>query len=297
MIHAIWRQAKADLLSRRGQSALILLTIASAAALLTMGVVTLSSVQQPFERTFEARGEVIVGEGLLEWTGKSPGDDLVVSVNDQTLTLHIVGTYLEMNNLGRMAMGGLDTLRQAVPDAEAQGYHIKVQEDTDVQALVTAIEKASDGRLLGEAVDTTPPGEILRLRVVVGSLAAALNLIALVSIFNATWMAVRERIRDFGVFKAVGMTPAQVTATVLVGAGALVVIVTLVGLPVGVWATHAALVGLGRMFGFPGTIPLAINWIGLALVPIGALAIAALGSALPARWAARMKVAEVLRYE
>jgi len=40
-----------------------------------------------------------------------------------------------------------------------------------------------------------------------------------------------------------------------------------------------------------------INWTGLALLIPATLAIAALGAYLPARWAARIAPADVLRYE
>jgi putative ABC transport system permease protein len=242
-------------------------------------------------------GEVVVGEGLLRLTGKSVGDDLSVQVAGRPLTLHITGTYPEMNNGGRMALGALETLRQVMPDAAVQGYYVRVRQGTDVQTLVAVVESASGSQLLGEAVDLSPPDDILRLRVVVGTLSAVLTLIALMSVFNATLMAFRERRRDFAIFKAIGLTPGQVAGTVLVGTGSLVVAATVVGLPLGVWASYTAISSLASGFGFTRDIPLAINWLGLAAVPVGALLIAAAGSALPARWAARLKVAEVLRYE
>ncbi len=255
----------------------------------------------PFEitsgRMFAAPGEVVAGEGLLRLTGKSIGDDLPVEVDGHPFTLHITGTYAEMNNSGRMALGALETLQAVMPDAAPRQYYVKVKSGTDVKALVHAVEAATGSQLLGEAVDPNPPDEVVRLRVVVATLSAMLTLIALVSVFNAALMASRERMRDFGIFKAVGLTPAQVAGTVLVGTSSLVVAAALVGLPLGVWVTYATISGLAGNFGFTRSIPLAINWLGVACVPVGALLVAAAGSALPARWATRLKVAEVLRYE
>ncbi len=53
-MRAIWRQAKADLYSRRTQSALILLTLIAAATLITAGLAAANSVRALFERAFAA---------------------------------------------------------------------------------------------------------------------------------------------------------------------------------------------------------------------------------------------------
>ncbi len=248
-------------------------------------------------RMFAAPGEVVAGKGLLRLYGKSIGDDLPVEVDGHRFTLHITGTYTELSEGGRMVLGALDTLQQVVPGAAPRQYYVKVKPGADVKALVQAVETTTGSQLLGEAVDPNPPDDVLRLRTVVASLSAVLALVALVSVFNASLMASRERVRDFGIFKAMGFTPVQVAGTVLVGTGSLVLAATLVGLPLGVWVTYATISGLAPGFGFTRSIPLAINWLGVACVPVGAFLIAAAGSALPARWAARLKVAEVLRYE
>ena len=53
-MRAIFRQAKADIFSRRLQSSLILLTIIAATTLLTLALTTLRSASGPFDRTFRA---------------------------------------------------------------------------------------------------------------------------------------------------------------------------------------------------------------------------------------------------
>ena len=165
------------------------------------------------------------------------------------------------------------------------------------QLQQAGVGKASGDRLMGEAIDHTPPRQILLLRPVIAGLALVLNLIALLSVLNSALMGVRERARDLAIFKAVGLTPKQVIAVVLVGVITLALVAIVVGVPVGIGLTYGAFVGLARMQGFTRPMPFIVNWIGLALTPFGICLVAMLGAALPAHWAARINVVNLLRYE
>ncbi len=250
-------------------------------------------------RMFQSPNEAVAGEGLLRMAGKSVGDELSVGTASGPLVLKIVGvtSLTGLDNSSRIFLASMDTLRQLGSDAEPLIYRVNLREDSDAKTFVMAVEKDTDGLLLGEVVDHTPPREILLLRPVVAGLALALSLIALMSVLNSVLMGVRERVRDLATFKAVGLTPGQVMSTVLVGAVALALVAIVVGLPVGVVFTYGAFVGLARWQGFTRAMPFVVNWLGLALVPFGMLLVAALGAALPARWAARIKVVDLLRYE
>jgi ABC-type lipoprotein release transport system permease subunit len=54
---------------------------------------------------------------------------------------------------------------------------------------------------------------------------------------------------------------------------------------------------LSNSTGGPPNIQISINWWGLALLIPATALVAALGAYVPARWAARVPAAEVLRYE
>ena len=109
----------------------------------------------------------------------------------------------------------------------------------------------------------------------------------------------RERARDTAVLKALGMTPAQVLAMVAAGAVALGIAGGLLGLPAGVAVyramMQAAETGLGRHL--PESVFVVFSAPGLLLLALAGVAVALLGSLLPARWAARTRVAEVLHSE
>jgi putative ABC transport system permease protein len=109
----------------------------------------------------------------------------------------------------------------------------------------------------------------------------------------------RERRRDLGVLKSIGMTPRQVTVMMVTSMAALGAAGGLLGLPLGV-AAHRLVVE--TMFAAVGLTTPALMldvWripLLAALVPAGA-AIAMLGAFLPARSAARLTIAEALRTE
>jgi putative ABC transport system permease protein len=202
-----------------------------------------------------------------------------------------------MHNRGRVILSGMDTLRGVMPSAEPLIYYAKAATGADPQTVVNSAETASGGRLLGEVVDSSPPVVIRQLPSIIGALAAFLNLIVLIGIFNAAFMNMRERTRELGVLKAVGMTPAQIIGMVFVGMGVYVALASIIALPLGVLATHLVLTNMAIWFGFTRAIPFAVNWFGLTLIPLGAFALAGVGSLLPALQAAQIKVTEALRYE
>ena len=124
-----------------------------------------------------------------------------------------------------------------------------------------------------------------------------LLLIGLINLLATALLNVRERQREFGIAKTLGLTPGQVVVSVAVGAGTLALLAMLVGYPLGLlnsWLLFK-LVGEGMLdaqpeiYAAPG-----VGWV--TLLALGVLALAVVASALPARVAARVKPAEALRY-
>ena len=91
-------------------------------------------------------------------------------------------------------------------------------------------------------------------------------------------LSVRERIRDYGVLKAIGLTPTQITST-LVGAHAtLVVVASVLAIPLGI-GLYLALYGMAS-----GTTEGAVvaPWWSLALIAIGTVLVVAAATSVPA---------------
>jgi putative ABC transport system permease protein len=147
------------------------------------------------------------------------------------------------------------------------------------------------------SLDARPAGEVSdvpdELPVLVYTLDVVLLVITATSLLAIALLSVRERVRDYGVLKTIGLTPGQL-ASGLVGANAaLALIAALISIPLGIALYMAAFATAGGE-----TEGLVIApWWWLALVPIGAPLLVAAVTGLPARLASRIPAADAVRYE
>jgi hypothetical protein len=126
-------------------------------------------------------------------------------------------------------------------------------------------------------------------------LGGVLALLAAGTLAHVLVSAIRRRRRDLALLKTLGFERRQLTATVAWQATATVVVALLIGVPVGaavgrwVWAAFADQLGILSEPRVPS--------IAVLLTVLGALVLANLIAALPARAAARTRPANVLRAE
>ncbi len=249
-------------------------------------------------RMFSAPGEAIVGQGLLDMLNLKIGDPLKLKVEDQDLNLTIVGRYVEPDNGGRMAMYSLDTLNEQVggETREPNLYALKLVDGADKAAVKNALLAASDDQMRVQAVSSSLTSDAADLRMIMWGFSIILLLIGLVNLFNTTSLGVRERQRDFGSFKTIGLTPGQIVRSVAVGMLFLAFLAVVLGIPLGIGVTGVLFDYIGSTIGF-GTISAAYNWLWmLVLIPL-AVAVTLIASVFPARRAANVQIAEAIRYE
>jgi len=246
---------------------------------------------------FSQVGEVIVGPKLLEEAGLRIGDEFRLETMDgNPFPLRIVGSYVDVDSRGYAVAFSLDTLQERVGGTVTPAeYGVKLASGSDVDAIRASLLEDSRG-IFGLEVWRLPE-QLAEARSPLIGLAVALVLIALVNLFNATQLDVRERFHDFGVLKSVGLTPWQVWSSVIIGMALLTLIALLISIPLGLLVTRAVLDYLGGLLGYFASFPIVVRWDWLALLIPGAILMALLGSALPAWRAARMSVVEALRYE
>lgn len=248
-------------------------------------------------RAFSGPGEAIVTQGLLDLTGSRIGDELHLSINGQPLTLRATGRYFDIgaNSLG--AMFALDALRQLSPNASPTSYFLSLKPGADPKALEDDLLRQSKDQFDVGIIDRdTILGKDRVLQITYG-FNTTLGLIAVATLFITTLLGVRERRRDFGIFKTIGLTPGQVVVGVIAGIVPLALVAVTIAIPLGVWLTQVISDALGRSVGMgTGLMSLPAWWWFALLYPVS-LALAALGGFFPARQAAQVKVVEVLRYE
>jgi putative ABC transport system permease protein len=247
-------------------------------------------------RMIAGPGEAIVGRGLLDALGLNVGDRLALMAGGAPLDLRIVGRYIEPDNDGRTAIFD----RRSVPPAAlarfgAPQYELQLADRSDAHAVQAALLGASRGQMDVEATEDEVRQERSDLRPVVYGADAVLLAIGLVNLLTTLLLGVRERVRDFAIFKVVGLTPRQVLASVTSGGTLLAVVAVVAGVAIGLPVFHALVVLTNPTDG-PDLVT-DPTWWWVALMFPGALLFTTLASVLPARRAAAIKPAEALRYE
>ena len=140
----------------------------------------------------------------------------------------------------------------------------------------------------------------LLINSVLAGLALVLALIAASGVFNTVVLNTREKTRDIAILKAIGMTPRQVVAMVLASMAVLGVLGAVVGIPSGIVLHRNILIVMGQIATSTGIPDRFFQVFGANLLVVTAaagIAIAMLGAMLPAQWAARSRVTEVLQSE
>jgi len=156
-------------------------------------------------------------------------------------------------------------------------------------AIVFALsmQAALDDRPAGEPSDVP-----VELPALVYTLDGVLLLVALTALVAIALLSVRERLHDFGILKAVGLTPRQVASTLVSPFAVLAGLAGVVSVPLGLAlyvAVYAAAGGEGD--------PVVAPWSWLLAVPVGTVLLVLLATTVPARVATRSPAVEALRLE
>jgi len=198
---------------------------------------------------------------------------------------------------GRMLMLPMETGRRIQPDLEAGSYVLKVQPGVDAKAVAAALRAAPGDQL--EVIMAGQMGvssNILAIKSVMVQLSLVLASIAAIGILNSMWLSVQERRREFGMLKAVGMTPGQVMVSVLVAAAGLALVGYAVGVLVGFPGIGLLMDAVARSQGFGPLRPPLDGW-GLALILPVIMVVAVVGALIPACRAGRVSLVDLLHYE
>ena len=248
-------------------------------------------------RWFNAPGEAVAPTAFFTRTGHHVGDTIPVSFYGRTADLKLVGEIFDQQGDNILLRTGFDS----VPDKlVAWDYDVQLLPGTDEVAYATAIEAAAPGlsaRLNRENGIDTP---FLLINSVLAGLALVLGLIAASGVFNTVVLNTREKARDFAILKAVGMTPNQVIAMVLTAVAVLGVIGAAVGIPAGIGLHRYIVTVMGQIAtstGVPDQLFRVFGALVLIVLGLAGVVIALIGATLPAQWAARGRIAEVLQAE
>lgn len=244
-------------------------------------------------RTARQSDEAVAGQGLLDLLHVRVGDWVRMTVGDQPQILHIVGRSIEPENAGRVISTSLDTLRENDPRLTPTLYEVRLRPGADASTVARRLVAAGHGRLDVRAV-TNPADELSPLRGVVAGLILVLALIGLVEVLTAIGGIVREGERDLLAWKAIGLSPRQITAVTVTAMGCTALAAFAAAAALGAPLAHWLIDAEGRSSGIGAGIaqdpPVLLLVLFGAATMLGAAGLAA----LPASRAARRRLADTL---
>lgn len=257
-------------------------------------------------RWFDRGDEALVSEAFLRVRHHRLGDTLQLTAGGRRIAVRIVGTVFSADSNRIMldwstadALGGDSAAGGHAPRGQQppQEYSIALSPGTDPDAYQRALR-----RTFGDALLPVSPAGADSAPVFDG-LFLAFTLLLCVSaglgVLNTVVLDTRERARDLGILKSVGMTPRQVVAMVVTSMAALGVLGGLVGIPLGVLSHHRVLTFTGDLIetGMPARFVTVFHPLMLVLLCLAGPVIGVLGALLPATRAGRMATAPALRSE
>ncbi|MGW0436362.1 ABC transporter permease [Micromonospora sp. NPDC003197] len=246
---------------------------------------------------FDAPGEAIASTGFLTTTGRKIGDSVTLNVGNQRVTLRIVGEVFETTNDGMSVFTDAINLTTPVPVASIK---ISLTQGTDTTAYADALERALQP--LGATTEAQRGGGGDMIAVLNG-LTAILTLmlvtVAGLGVLNTVLLDTRERVRDIGIHKAIGMTPRQTITSVLSSVALNGLIGGAIGVTAGMIVHRMVVPAMGDAAGLrlPQVALDVYPALVVALLGLGGLVIALAGALPPATWAARIRTTTALRAE
>ena len=238
-----------------------------------------------------APGTVAVSSDLARSEGWAIGDDLDIELATGTrTTARLAGTF-EASTAVASVLLPYDTV--ATTEADPFDSLVLVSGSHEVLDQVEASLRTQPTAAMGTVADlaTSRSGALnVVLSIVVGFLGLAV-VIAVLGIGTTIGLSVRERTRELGVLRSIGMTRAQIRRTIRFEAVSIALLGTVLGAAVGLGCTWAVLLTLADSGFAAPVVPAGA----LVAVAIGAVVAGMAAAAMPARRAARLAILDAVR--
>lgn len=253
-------------------------------------------------RWFSGPGQAVVPSGFLTATGTRIGDTVTLTSAGRSAPVRIVGEAFDLEDAGMAILTDSASLAPlgTVIDPMTVSYQVDLTPGTAAQSYADAADTAVKAYGV-----TAEPGRsrlnptLISMDALVGMLTLMLLTVAGLGVLHTVVLDTRERVHDFGVFKALGMAPRQTVAMVLTSVAGIGLLAGAVGVPLGVALHDAVLPSMGDAAGtrLPDAYMTVYHLPVLLPLLLGGLVIATVGALLPAGWAARTGTAKALRTE
>ena len=178
-----------------------------------------SSRPYPFRvvqgQMFSGANEAVAGQGFLDLMHLRVGAWIYPTIDGVPVILHIVGRTIEPDNNGDVLDFGLDALNEAGSAPPQLVYHLVLEPGVPAAAARARL-LAESGDQLDVQVVANPADGLRPLQLVIAISVVILAVIGLANLLTATVIGMRDHRHEVGVLAAMGLTPRQVTATLVV---------------------------------------------------------------------------------
>jgi putative ABC transport system permease protein len=195
-------------------------------------------------RMFDEPNEAVAGQGFLTLMHIGVGAWISPTIDGVPVILHIVGRTIEPDNNGDVLDFGLDALSEAGSPGPQLMYALVLKPGVSAGDARATLLKASHDEL-DVQVAANPAGGLGVVKVVIVVAVAGLAIIGLANLLTAAAVGLRDHLHEVGVLKALGLTPRQVMATLVINT----TILTAIGVASG---TVAGLVIAPRLINMQG---------------------------------------------
>ncbi len=244
-------------------------------------------------------GQAIVPLGFLDATGTKVGGTITISYNGHRIPVRIVGDVFDPDNNGIAMLTDLRTLTGADPGLGPGQYDIGLRPGTNAWAYAHSFGlKSRSGNSYATGINDTGP-IFPAVIILIGTLMSLLVVAAALGLVSTVVLQTRDRVRDLGVFKAVGMTPWQAIVMMVCWVAGTGLVAGLIAVAAGI-TLHHRLIPVMAFFTGNGVPASFLNVYGgweITGLAFAGLAIAVAGALFPAGWAAGTSAVSALRAE
>ncbi len=165
-------------------------------------------------RMFHAANEAVAGQGFLDLMHIKVGAWISPTIDGVPVILHIVGRTIEPDNNGDVLDFGLDALNEAGSAPPQLLNYLVLKPGVSAAAARARLLVQSHDQVDVQVV-TNPVGGLRVMKVVIAVSVIILAVIGLANLLTATVVGMRDHRHEVGVLAAIGLTPRQVTATLV----------------------------------------------------------------------------------
>jgi putative ABC transport system permease protein len=238
--------------------------------------------------------QAVAPPGFLHEQDLTVGSRLTLDMGGKPVTVTVVGeTWAGVSTMD----ADWQTLTALAPGRQANLYSVQLTSGTSVSAYIAAVRKADPS--LNPASNNGINAGTALVSTSATLFTVLLAIVAALGVFNTVVLSTRERRRDLGMLKSIGMTPREVTGMMVTSMLELGALGALIGLPLGILA-HRLVVSAITHHSYIIPPAYMIDVWSPALVAalaFSGLVIAFLGAFIPARSAAHLTIATVLHNE